>query len=88
MANSSEAETGGGRRVLVSLGLLLVCVVAFVGYAIGDNWAKPGVTVKLFGVLSVPVTGFTVAAYSTVIASVILGVLFGAAEYLTRVETQ
>ena len=88
MGDSATTGSGDGRRVVVFLGLLLVAVVTFVGYAIGDMWAKPEATVKLFGLVAVPVTGPTIAIYSAATALVILGAVFGAAEYLNRVETR
>ncbi|WP_232819681.1 DUF7520 family protein [Haloprofundus halophilus] len=77
-------ESGRGRRILLGVGGVVVLVAALIGLFVGENSA--GASIDLLGVATLPVSPIPMALYGAVLATVALGALFGAVEFVSRVE--
>jgi hypothetical protein len=68
------------------VGAVLVATSGVVGYLIGTNNVGRVDTVEVFGAVTLPVTGGTVAAYAMVLSVVLLAALFGLVELASRYD--
>lgn len=77
-------EGGSARRYLAGAAATVVAFVAVAGYVVAANNAVDAVTV--FGVATVPGTPVAMALYGVVLASAVLGVLFGLVTVASRYD--
>ena len=80
-----EIEPGGdGRRYLVGAAVTVGAFAGVAGYTLGSN--SPAETVRLLGVLVVPVSGPSLAAYGVGLAGVVVTGIFGVVRLLSRFD--
>ncbi|WP_224269063.1 DUF7520 family protein [Haloprofundus salinisoli] len=77
-------ESDRGRRILLGVGGVVVLVAGLIGLFVGENSA--GASIDLFGVATLPVSPVPMALYGAILATVALGALFGAVEFVSRLE--
>jgi len=91
---SAGPETGGagaagtpglGRRILLSVGAIVVVISGGLGWFVGSNGALSDAAVLGTG-LTVPVTPGALALYGVVVSTAILAGLFGLVELASRLE--
>ncbi|WP_224336002.1 DUF7520 family protein [Haloprofundus halobius] len=73
-----------GRRILLGVGGVVVLVAALIGLFVGENSA--GASIDFLGVATLPVSPVPMALYGAILATVALGALFGAVEFVSRLE--
>ena len=77
-------ETGTGRRYLLGAGGVVTLFIGLTGYVLGLN--SPMASAQLFGVLTVPVTPVSLAAYGLLLGGTLLTALFGLVALASRLE--
>lgn len=85
-ASAYRTEPGYGRRVLLAVGVAVVCTTGLIGYVAGTNNTGRVAAVELFGLVSVPTTGLAWATVGVALAAVGLAVLFGLVELASRFD--
>jgi len=76
---------GLGRRILLSVGALVIVISGGLGWFVGSNGQLRDAAVLGTGI-TVPVTPVALAAYGIVVSTVILGGLFALVELASRIE--
>ncbi|MFB6129271.1 MAG: hypothetical protein ABEJ28_00425 [Salinigranum sp.] len=79
-------EYAFGRRIFVAVGIAVILLAGMVGFVIGSNGAQVRPSIVVFGVLTLPVTPGTMAAYASVLAAVIVTALLGAVSVASRYD--
>lgn len=79
----SQTETRGGRRLVVSIYVIIVLLTAFIGFVLGTI-APQGLDPELFGVVQLPPTPTGMAVYGAVTIGVLLGVLLLGVVYVSN----
>lgn len=78
-----DAKPREGRRVVIGIYVAVVAIAAVMGFAIGVI-APQGLDPELFGLVDFPRGPFGMAAYGAVTLAVILGVLLGLVQFVSR----
>ncbi|KTG30867.1 DUF7520 family protein [Haloferax profundi] len=79
-------DTLGGRNILLLVGASVVVISGILGVFIGENGGQVTEAVTLFGVLSLPTSPLAFSLYGMVVSALVLAVLFGLVEYVSRLE--
>ena len=85
-ASDMAGEPGLGRRILLTVGAIVVVLSGGIGWLVGSNGALETAAVLGTG-FTIPVTPVTVAAYGLVVSTAVLGGLFGLVELASRLES-
>ena len=84
-AGDPPGVPGLGRRILVSVGAVVILLSAGIGWLVGSNGALETAAVLGTGV-TIPVTPGALALYGVAVSTAIIGGLFGLVELATRLE--
>lgn len=79
----SETEVRGGRRLVVTIYVVIVLLTAGIGFVLGTI-APQGLNPVLFGVIALPPTPLGTAVYGAVTIGVLLGVLLLGVVYVSE----
>ncbi|RLM57669.1 hypothetical protein DVK02_07015 [Halobellus sp. Atlit-31R] len=72
---------------MLGLGVTIVAISGGVGLFVGGNGAESASEAAILGTsLSIPLTPIAVALYGVVVSTLVLTVLFGLVEYVSRLE--
>jgi hypothetical protein len=83
----SPARSGLGRRILLSVGVVVVALAGVVGFFVGSSDATSASTVAVFGgLMAVPLTPLSMALFAAVVATVVLSTLFGLVALASRYD--
>ena len=80
-----EGEPGLGRRILLSVGAVVILLSGGIGWFVGSNGQLSDAAVLGTGV-TIPVTPGAIALYGIAVSTAILGGLFGLVELASRLE--
>lgn len=72
--------------MMVGIGAAVVGIAIVVGFVVGATGAETMSSVRIAGVVTLPLSGPTMAAYAGLLAAVVLGGLFAAVETAARRE--
>ena len=78
-------EPGLGRRILLSVGAVVILLSGGIGWLVGSNGQLSDAAVLGTG-FAIPVTPGAIALYGIVVSTAILGGLFGLVELASRLE--
>ncbi len=84
-AAAPTGDPGLGRRILLSVGALVILLSGGIGWFVGSNGQLDDAAVLGTGI-TVPVTPGAIALYGIVVSTAILGGLFGLVELASRLE--
>ncbi|MDS0292718.1 DUF7520 family protein [Halogeometricum luteum] len=84
---TAEAEDGRGRSILLAVGVCVVALSGVLGFFIGSNGAEAVPRSALFGgLLVIPTTPLAMTTYAVALSTLVLLVLFGLVELVSRRE--
>ena len=82
-----ETTTASGRRVVLFVYAVVVGIAGLLGTILGIVLpAQKGVTMAVLGPISFPITPATFAIYGMVTMAVMLGVLLGLVQFVSRFD--
>ena len=73
-----------GRPYLIGAAVTVVAFAGVAGYTLGSN--SPAETATLASVLTLPVSGLSLAAYGVGLAGLVVGLLFGLVSLASRLD--
>lgn len=82
---TAGGEPGLGRRILLSVGAVVIVLSGGIGWFVGSNGQLSDAAVLGTG-FAIPVTPGAIALYGVVVSTGILGGLFGLVELASRLE--
>lgn len=82
---TTDGEPGLGRRILLSVGAVVIVLSGGIGWFVGSNGQLSDAAVLGTG-FAIPVTPGAIALYGVVVSTAILGGLFGLVELASRLE--
>lgn len=74
--------------MLVGIGAAVVGIAVVVGFIVGATGAETASSVRIAGIVTLPLSGPTMAAYAGLLAVVVVGGLFAAVETAARREAE
>jgi hypothetical protein len=77
-------DGGNARRYLLGAAVTVVAFAGIAGYTLGSN--SPAESTTVLGVLTLPVTSLSLAAYGVVLAGTVVTVLFGLVTLASRID--
>lgn len=75
-----------GRRVLLTVGAIVVLVCGYIGYVIGTSHADRA-AIRVFGRVTLPMSPLAMSIYGSGLALLVIAILFGAVSLASRYDT-
>lgn len=75
MDTPAATERASGRRYLIGAGVTVVLFATFTGYTLGSN--SPASSARFASLVTVPVTGWSLALYGALLSGLVVVTLFG-----------
>lgn len=75
-----------GRRVLLTVGGIVVLLAGVIGFFVGSNSAESSSTFEVFGTVALPASPASGALYGMLLAGVVMGGLFAAVQFASRYD--
>lgn len=86
-ANATPGRPGLGRRILLSVGGVVVALAGMVGFFVGSNGAESVPRMSLLGgAVTFPTTPLSMTLYAALLATLMLSTLFGLVALASRYE--
>lgn len=88
-SSSSQGQPGLGRRILLTLGGIVIILSAGIGWLVGSNAAQSVARTEIFQMsVAIPTTPLSLSLYGTIVSALLIGVLFGLVSVASRIEDQ
>jgi cobalamin biosynthesis Mg chelatase CobN len=88
-SSSSQGQPGLGRRILLTLGGIVIILSAGIGWLVGSNAAQSVARTEIFQMsVAIPTTPLSLSLYGTIVSALLISVLFGLVSVASRIEDQ
>ena len=85
---SPQGQPGLGRRILLTLGGIVIILSAGIGWIVGSNAAQTVARIKILNTpVAIPITPLSLSLYGILVSSLFITVLFGLVLIASRIES-
>lgn len=85
---SPQGQPGLGRRILLTLGGIVIILSAGIGWIVGSNAAQTVARIKILNTpVAIPITPLSLSLYGIIVSSLFISVLFGLVLIASRIES-
>jgi len=85
---SPQGQPGLGRRILLTLGGIVIILSAGIGWIVGSNAAQTVARIKILNTpVAIPITPPSLSLYGILVSSLFITVLFGLVLIASRIES-